>query len=86
MKSRQSLKRETKISQVFIALAPSTLDKSGASRSITDEIIENLQLKKAASDGEVRYPGERVLQTRKQNLAEGIPVDPNIWSEVQSLI
>jgi len=78
--------RETKISQVFIALAPSTLDKSGASRSITDEIIENLQLKKAASDGEVRYPGERVLQTRKQNLAEGIPVDPNIWSEVQSLI
>src|SRR5882762_2775242 len=63
--------RETKISQVFIALAPSTLDKSGASRSITDEIIENLQLKKAASDGEVRYPGERVLQTRKQNLAEG---------------
>ena len=78
--------RETRISQVFIAMDPFALDKSGASRNVADEIIEHLQWKQSESGGAVRYPGERVLQTRKQNLAEGIPVDPEIWREVQSLI
>jgi LDH2 family malate/lactate/ureidoglycolate dehydrogenase len=33
----------------------------------------------------VRYPGERVLQTRSENLAKGIPVEPAIWREIQQL-
>jgi len=34
----------------------------------------------------VRYPGERVLQTRKENLANGIPVEPAIWRDVHALV
>jgi 3-dehydro-L-gulonate 2-dehydrogenase len=78
--------RETKISQVFIALNLTTLPPSDSLCNIADEIIEHLQLPRSASEGEVRYPGERGLQTRKRNLAEGVPVDPKIWSEVQSLL
>ncbi|HXA00188.1 MAG TPA: 3-dehydro-L-gulonate 2-dehydrogenase [Candidatus Dormibacteraeota bacterium] len=77
--------RETKITQVFLAMDPATVSPSGAPNNIADEIIEHLQLKRSPSEKEVRYPGERILQTRKQNLAEGIPVDPQIWQEVQSL-
>jgi 3-dehydro-L-gulonate 2-dehydrogenase len=77
--------RETKISQVFIALAPTAFPRSDPSRNIADLIIEDLQLPRSGSEGEVRYPGQRVLQTRKQNLAEGIPVEPEIWRDVQAL-
>jgi len=77
--------RETNISQVFLALDPGTVAPSGSHDNIADEIIEHLQLKRSASEKEVRYPGERVLQTRKKNLVEGVPVEPEIWREVQSL-
>jgi 3-dehydro-L-gulonate 2-dehydrogenase len=70
--------RETKISQVFIAIDQSTVEQSGALDKIADEIIENFVGKKS----EVRYPGQRVLRTRAENLAEGIPVSPQIWQEI----
>jgi len=31
------------------------------------------------------YPGERVLQTRKNNLDKGIPVLKKVWDEINSL-
>jgi 3-dehydro-L-gulonate 2-dehydrogenase len=76
---------ETGISQVFIALDSATVSQPALSRSVADQIIEHLQLPRSASEGEVRYPGQRVSQTRKQNLAEGIPVEPEIWRDVQAL-
>jgi 3-dehydro-L-gulonate 2-dehydrogenase len=78
--------RETKMSQVFFAIDPAAAAQSGAPNDIADQIIAHLQRHSSPSEGEVRYPGQRVLQTRKQNLAEGIPVDPEIWCEVQSLL
>jgi len=33
----------------------------------------------------VLYPGERASQTRTNNLANGIPVDPTIWARVLAL-
>jgi LDH2 family malate/lactate/ureidoglycolate dehydrogenase len=30
----------------------------------------------------VRYPGERTLETRRRNMEEGVPVDPEIWEAV----
>ncbi|HTQ59316.1 MAG TPA: 3-dehydro-L-gulonate 2-dehydrogenase [Candidatus Solibacter sp.] len=77
---------ETKLSQVFIAFDPRTLEQSENSASIADEIVEHLLLPSAASGEQVRYPGERVLQTRKENLAHGVPVDATIWAEVQAFL
>jgi 3-dehydro-L-gulonate 2-dehydrogenase len=65
--------RESGVSQVFIAFP--ALGNSG---SVADSIIDSLR----AEDGAIRYPGEQVLRTRKENLAKGVPVDPTIWSEV----
>jgi 3-dehydro-L-gulonate 2-dehydrogenase len=75
--------RETKLSQVFIALNIASMDQPGASATIADQIIEHLQANQ--SGGSVRYPGQRVLEVRKENLANGIPVEPSIWHEVQKL-
>jgi 3-dehydro-L-gulonate 2-dehydrogenase len=38
-----------------------------------------------ASLGGVRYPGERVLRIREENLALGIPVDDATWAQLESL-
>ncbi len=75
---------ETNLSQVFIAVNPASLN-SAASANIADEIIAYLHATPPVSGTRVRYPGERVIEIREQNLVEGIPVDPEIWREVQSL-
>ena len=77
--------RETNLSQVFIAVDPSSVDQAGTSMSLADQIVEHLQSPPPAAGGQVRYPGERGLQTRKENMASGIPVEPAIWREVQGL-
>lgn len=63
---------ETGISQIFIAMNTSTND-------IADRIITDLQ----SEDG-VRYPGERTIETRKENMEKGIPVDPDVWEEIRT--
>lgn len=82
--------RETKLSQVFIAIDPfsvdpSTANQAGNAESVADQIVQHLQSPPAGGEGQVRYPGERVLQTRRENLANGVPVEPSIWREVQGL-
>jgi 3-dehydro-L-gulonate 2-dehydrogenase len=77
--------RETKLSQVFIAMAPHTFQQPSGPPRQTEQIVERLQSQAALSGEQVRYPGERALQTRKENLAKGIPVEPTIWREVQAM-
>ena len=66
--------RETGVSQVFLAFRGETF---GDGRGMADSIIESL-------DG-ARYPGKQVLRIRAENLAQGVPVDPAVWREVQAL-
>ena len=76
--------RETNLSQVFIALDPAPMEQAGTLDRLANQIIEHFQ--SSVTGGErVRYPGERVLQTRTENLAKGIPVEPAIWREIQQL-
>src|SRR3989441_4201172 len=76
--------RETNLSQVFIALDPAPMEQAGALDRLADQIVEHFR--SSVTGGErVRYPGERVLQTRSENLAKGIPVEPAIWREIQQL-
>ena len=79
---------ETRVSQVFIAIDPSTLPSvpgaSGASL-IADQIVEHFQSPSPTTGEGLRYPGYRVLQTRKENLAHGVPVEPGIWRQLLAL-
>ena len=77
--------RETMVSQVFIAIDPSCLDSTGAVSRVADQIIENFQLPRHSTGPRLRYPGYRVLQTRKENLAKGIPVEPAVWQQLQAV-
>ena len=75
--------KETKLSQVFIAIEPGRGDSAESPERLVDDIIERFQ--SSPGHERVRYPGERVLQTRKESLAQGILVESSIWREIQEL-
>jgi 3-dehydro-L-gulonate 2-dehydrogenase len=76
--------RETRVSQVFIAIDSSSPHSAATASQVADEIIEHFQSPAYSAGESVRYPGYRVLQTRRENLAHGIPVEPFIWQQLQS--
>ena len=61
--------REIGISQFFLTIDPAGF---GGAAEIADGIV--------ASIG--RYPGQRTLELRAENLALGVPVEPAVWAEV----
>lgn len=70
---------ETRLSQVFIALKSTDSNREETLNGILSF------MKSSAGDGSVRYPGERTLQTREENLRNGIPVDDDIWQAIQAM-
>ena len=82
--------RENGLSQVFMAFNPSShnapsFDSGVSATGIVDQVLEHFQLPPHSTGARVRYPGYRVLATRKDNLAHGIPVEPSIWERLDSL-
>lgn len=77
--------RETGISQTFIAINLPALDENGFADSLADQIIGHLQMP-AAENNHVRYPGERTLRIREENMEKGLPVESSIWEYVRSLL
>lgn len=75
---------EAGLSQVFLAFDLSSFVEPEAAARVADEVVENFRPPEDAGE-EVRYPGERTLETRRRNLAGGIPVEPSVWRQVQSL-
>jgi len=75
---------ESKLSQVFIALDLSQLSEPEAAAELANQVIRHLQFS-ARTGEQIRYPGERVLETRRENMAKGIPVPTSIWKEIQEL-
>lgn len=65
--------RETRLSQVFLAFDLSPLGGLETAARVADDIVESLE--------GARYPGERTLQIRRENMEKGIPVDPQIWEQ-----
>ena len=75
--------RETDLSQVFVAMDPRPLGDDHAVAAV-ERIIDDLHAV-PREGGTARFPGERTLETRARNLAEGIPVDPEVWQTVRRL-
>lgn len=78
----QNPERETNISQTFIAINLSALDENQFAAHLAEQIVKDL---KSANEN-VRYPGEKTLQIRRENTEKGIPVDRKIWSEIGSIL
>jgi 3-dehydro-L-gulonate 2-dehydrogenase len=76
---------ETKVSQVFIAINLTGLSHHQRMANLVKQIIDDYHLSVADRGGKIRYPGERILQTRKTNLENGVPVLKNVWAEILAL-
>lgn len=79
-------KIETDISQVFISIDLSKLSNHSSIAKALDAIIEDYhQSIPADPSKKITYPGERVLNSRRKNLANGIPVLQKVWDKIMNL-
>ena len=76
---------EAGISQTFIAINLPALDSDEFANHLADQIIANMQAPSASGEN-IRYPGEKTLKTRADNMEKGIPVDAAVWDEVRTLV
>jgi 3-dehydro-L-gulonate 2-dehydrogenase len=80
------LPAECNVSQVFIAINLSGLHHYNRIPDLLRNIIEDYHSSvPEKATGKVRYPGERILQLRRENSAHGVPVLKNVWDEIESL-
>ena len=76
---------ETNVSQVFIAIDAESLAGTQILEETVEQILSDYVGVAAVDGGEIRYPGQGMLATRRDNLANGIPVDEELWEEVRRL-
>ena len=77
--------REVGLSQVFIAIDPTPLNLEVPPANVVDAIVRDIHSTSEAAGETVRYPGERTIETRLENLKKGVPVDPSIWNRLRTI-
>jgi 3-dehydro-L-gulonate 2-dehydrogenase len=78
--------QETGLSQIFLAIAPTSVSTIDELRTVATNAIDFLHNATPTTPGVTpRYPGEGTLHTRQQNIREGIPVDETQWQAVLAL-
>ncbi len=68
------------LSQVFLCFDPVKLELMDWMEGKTDSILANLKNSGVFEGEEVRFPGEKVLEIRRRNLENGIPITENTWN------
>jgi 3-dehydro-L-gulonate 2-dehydrogenase len=77
--------RETGQSQLFLTIDPTNIASATELTYIADAIIDDLHRATPADPAKpIRYPGEKTLQLREENLRLGVPVDPDLWQKITS--
>jgi 3-dehydro-L-gulonate 2-dehydrogenase len=72
--------------QVFIAIDPHRFNSAVfIEQAINETLAQIKNAIPAKENGEIYYPGEQSLRTRRENLELGIPVDDGIWEKVKEL-
>lgn len=78
---------EYAVSQVFIAIDISFLhNHSSIQHTINQVILDYHASLPDKESGSIIYPGERVLNTRADNMQQGIPVNAGVWEDVKKLL
>lgn len=73
------------MSQVFIAIDPIKFHSSEViEKSISEILLYYLSAEKVGEE-EISYPGERIQNTKKKNLENGISIDDEIWEKIVEL-
>ena len=82
----ESLREETGLSQVMIAIDPTKLSSREEVDNVVDRVITQLKSSEPAEvGGKILYPGESSLAKRKENQEKGIPVVEDIWNAITQL-
>ena len=72
-------------SQIFLAIDPSSVTGPQELSRIAEGVLSSLREATPTDPGKpVRYPGEEVLRLREENTRLGVPVDPEIWQQINS--
>ena len=74
---------ETGLSQVFIAVNLASIRDAEGRDALVDQAISFI--KTSDENARVRYPGERALRVRAENMRLGVPVDEQIWAKVKQM-
>jgi 3-dehydro-L-gulonate 2-dehydrogenase len=78
---------ERNVSQVFIAMDIGKISDGELVRRTIEETIAAVRGAEPDEQGtRACYPGERMLQTRNDNLKNGIPVDEEIWRQILDFV
>jgi len=77
--------RESGLSQIFLAIDPSSIADPQELTETAEGILNSLrEATPVDPSNPVRYPGEQTLQLREENLRLGVPVDPEIWQQINA--
>jgi 3-dehydro-L-gulonate 2-dehydrogenase len=78
--------RESGLSQIFLAIDPSSFVARPELDRIANGILDSLHAAVAIDPAHpVRYPGQQTLRLREENLRLGVPVDRVLWERLLSL-
>ena len=78
--------RESGLSQIFLAIDPSSFVARPELDRIANGILDSLHAAVAIDPAHpVRTPGQQTLRLREENLRLGVPVDPVLWERLLSL-
>ena len=72
--------------QVFIAFDLASIDDGRSKEETVAAILADLGTATPLAGERVTYPGKRSAETRRKHLAEGIPVDAELWQEACGLV
>lgn len=75
------------LSQILLAIDPLAMGSQAHYQQIVTQTLDALHAAEAdeSGGGSPTYPGERTLQTRLDSQANGIPVDAQIWANIQAM-
>lgn len=70
------------LSQVFLCFDPVKLELQDWITQKADSVLDNLKNSAFFESEAVRFPGEQVVEIRRSNLENGIPIDEITWSKL----
>jgi 3-dehydro-L-gulonate 2-dehydrogenase len=74
------------LSQMFIVIDAAQVAGNDMLERIVNESLDYIKTSQPATeDGKIFYPGELEINTRKEHIENGIPVEEIIWEKLKSL-
>lgn len=78
-------KVDSGMSQIYIAIDPNNFSSKELIEKTVNEILEYYLSAEKIGSEELSYPGKRIVETKRENIRCGIPIDEEVWQKLLSL-